>query len=172
MQLPLPLSEIWRVFEWAYGRKAENKKAVCEWLEAVYGDLESLSKVWFRICKSLETKRKNEAIDRARNFIVRSEMISRQSGFAGRLMEFNNSASLVLGTKETADFHSDFVNRLGKLLSYRRNLRMIFEKELPIALADPELAKMTLLRMGEEAEAIQREAVSLQVLIRTFKAKG
>jgi len=46
--------DLWKVFEWANKRKAEDKAAIVEWLESVYSDLEDLSKVWFEICKNLE----------------------------------------------------------------------------------------------------------------------
>jgi hypothetical protein len=53
--LPLAVSDIWKVYEWANRRKTDNKAAVVEWLDAVYSDLEEVSKVWIRIADSSET---------------------------------------------------------------------------------------------------------------------
>jgi hypothetical protein len=40
MPFPLSVADVWRMFEWADGRRAKDKEAACEWLDSVYTDLE------------------------------------------------------------------------------------------------------------------------------------
>lgn len=85
----------------------------------------------------------------------------------------------MLGSERTAYFHRNFVDTLGSLLLDRLRARAILDKELSSVLGPnrvkPPVTRETiaenLRRMRELAEAIQQDAVSLQVLIKTFKAQ-
>jgi len=169
---PLSIADVWKVFEWANRRKADSKAAVSEWLDSVYTDLEDLSSVWFKICENLDDANEKHELDEALKIIHRGELRSQQSLYAGRLEEFYRAASLVLGSKQASDFHGDFVFKLATVLQQRYRARQILDKELPLSRVSPENSSETLLQMRKVAEAIQREAVSLQVLIKTFKAQA
>ncbi len=93
-------------------------------------------------------------------------------GFAGRLLGFYHSASKVLGANHSTDFHSNFVDNLGSLLLERERARRMLDKEIASPSVRAEARREMLLRLREHAEAIQQEVVSLQVLIKTFKAEG
>jgi hypothetical protein len=169
---PLSIADVWKVFEWANRRKAESKTAVSEWLDSVYTDLEDLSRVWFRICENLDNANEKHEIEQAVKIIHRGELRSLQSLYASRLEEFYGATSLVLGSRQNSDFHGDFVLKLATVLQQRYRARQILEKELPLSTVAPENISETLLQMRKMAEAIQRDAVSLQVLIKTFKAQA
>ena len=170
MAFPLSIGDVWKVFEWANHRKAESKAAVAEWLGSVYIDLEDLSRVWFRICEKLDDANEGHEIEKALKIINRGDLGISQYAFAGRLHNFYSSASLVLGTKQASEFHKDFVNHLGSLLWERNRTRRMLTELRPGQ--SPDEASAILVKMREQTEAIQREAVSLQVLIKTFKAQA
>jgi hypothetical protein len=171
MGFPLSLADVWKVFEFAQGRKAESKAAVCGWLDSVYTDLEDLWKVWFRICERLDDANEKHEITEALKIIRRGELGFSQCAFAGRLRNFYKSASIVLGSNH-ADFRDDFVDTLGELLQERDRARSMLDEVLPTTTLASVNTDETLLKMREQAEAIQREVVSLQVLIKTFKAQS
>ena len=183
MPFPLTVADVWKMFEWYGGKRTEQKKAVCEWLDSVYTDLEDLSAVWFKICATLETADENNEIEKALTIIWRGRDARSQWLFSGRLKGFYNSvsrvlwanrsiASRVLGPNRGTDFHRDFVDTLGSLLVERQRAREILDKEMASPSIRAEARREMLLRLREHAEAIQQEAVSLQVLIKTFKAEG
>ena len=52
------VAEIWKMFEWTYGRRSTNheatKKQIIDWLEEVRRELDNLSDVWLKLCSALE----------------------------------------------------------------------------------------------------------------------
>lgn len=171
MAFPVSVADVWKMFEWANSRKAKNKEAVCEWLDAVYKDLEDISNVWAKICETLETADEEKEIGKGIEITLRHSGLS-QEMFASRLRSFYKSASLVLREKQSVEFRENFVGQLSRLLVERQRARHMLEKELPMQnVAADSKATETLIRIRESVKAIQNEVASLQVMIQTFKAQ-
>lgn len=171
MSFPLSISDLWKVFEYANSQRTKNKEAVFAWLDAVYKDLEDLSNVWFRICETLETANEEKELEKAYRILIRRDRPS-QAAFSGRLSRFYESASAVLGSRKMAGFHEDFILDLGAVLKSRMRAREMLDKKPPLISVANESTSETLLRMREYAEALQRDVITLQALITTFKAQS
>jgi hypothetical protein len=146
------------MFACAHGQETRNKKAVCEWLDAVYTDLEDFSRVWVRICESLETADDEKEIARALKIMNRGAATT-EGTCDGRIIAFYESASTALGYKRKADFHREFIEKL-------------LDRESRPHAPTLQSATKRLIQMRAFAQTIQQDLASLQVLIKTFKAQG
>jgi len=173
MPLPLSVGDIWKIFEWSNSRQAKKKEAVVEWLEAVYKDLEDLTRVWFEICGTLDEAQAQGKTGEAITIIRRGAGAS-QAVFAGRLNAFYGSVSSVLGQdKQHAAFQRDFINSLGRLLYERMSARTVLDKKLPASTASGgREVPDRLSEMRAAAERLRDQALWLEVSIKNFKAQA
>ena len=116
MGFPLGVSDVWKMFEWANHKKADNKAAVTEWLEAVYSDLNELSEVWIKIASALETADVDGEVAEAFEIINRRSDALSQRMFRERRVQFYESASSVLPLPKKTEFRDSFIEKLGDLL--------------------------------------------------------
>ena len=163
------VSDVWKMFEWANGRKAARKQAVGEWLDAVYNDLEDLAKIWRRLSASLDAAELDHEVHRAVAVIRRGDDAGSQQWLAGRLLRFYEAASTVLRGRREVDMPNNFVQSLGHVLLERRKAREVFDEHFNGRTIDPTNTELHLRDMTSAADALQREAAALQVLIKTFK---
>jgi len=104
--------------------------------------------------------------------ILKRGPLTSQAAYAGRLNGFCESASTVLGEDDGyAVFYGNFIYKLGEVLISRQNA-IARPKKLPAILVPSTSGTELLSGLRQRAELIQREVVSLQVLIKTFKAQN
>ena len=157
MPFPLSVADLWTMFAWANSNPAKNKTQVCEWLDAVHTDLEDFSRVWVKICESIETANDEKELARALKIINRGAGANHNAS-EGRVITFYESASRALGYKRKADFHREFIDKILDPNSRRASLTS-------------QSATQRLIQMRAFAQTIQQDIVSLQVLIKSFKAQ-
>jgi hypothetical protein len=158
MPFPVSVSDLWKMFAWANGQEAKNKKAVSEWLDAVYTDLEDFSRVWFRLCDSTETAGDEKEMARALKIINRGTGTNAAAP-EGRIIAFYESASRALGYKRKADFHREFIDKL-------------LDKKFQTGSLTSQAATKRLIQMRAFALTVEQDLLSLQALIKTFKAQS
>jgi hypothetical protein len=164
------VSDLLTMFEWANHHKAARKKAVAEWLDAVFTDLDDLARIWRGLSASLEVAEVDREVERAVAVIRRGGDRGSQIWLAGRLQGFYGAASQVLRDKAGGQVRDDFIQALGKVLLERHKARDILDRQLMVGSLDPANATLHIHDMASAADALQKEVVALQVLIKTFKA--
>jgi hypothetical protein len=85
MHTPVSVADLWKIFEWAKGKKAEDKRAICDWLDSVYADLENLSESWLKISRMQYSSSGGKEVVQ----VIHGEdgyfLLDGQSKYAGRL---------------------------------------------------------------------------------------
>src|SRR5215467_6924854 len=167
MALPIGVSDVFKIFEFATGRKAERRERVIEWLDAVYSDLEELSQLWVKIMadtESADLQESKQALDilYSRGF---DENLHLQRALAGRLLQFYLSATKVLGNNKSRRIVSEedknlFMFKLGSVLAARLKARNIVDDRWQFRFAERPVS----LSLENAYVSLQDELVSLQVL--------
>jgi hypothetical protein len=168
MPPPIGVSDLWKMFEWLHSRKATNKSAIGEWLDAVYADLNDLASVWIKITTKLDKTTIEGNVHNGLEILRRGHNRHSQYVYGGRLQSFYHAASLVLQARGE-QFDQSFVDDLGFLLMYRNNAAGVVNNEFK---SDQAQINLWLGEMDVAFRSIQDQMRSLQVLIATFKASG
>lgn len=164
------VGDLWKMFEWAHGREARNRKAIEEWLDAVYTDLSDLSQVWIKI-SSMAAAVPREDWRQVFAVFRRGADPQSQSVLAGRLEEFYRSASAVLHQQGRVRFGDSFVDHLGRIIMARNGARELLDEQPHFVTLSADLAQHPATDMMSAVDALQKEIVALQALIEEFKAR-
>lgn len=161
------VSDLWKIFEWVHGRvagsKADRRKRVEAWLDAVYADLKELSDIWLAI----STKHRvtfgqgKRAVE-----IVQGDEATRisQSATFTRLTEFYRGASRVL--PPNSPFQETFLQSLGPLMIARNHARGMLDRISGATDVSGDEAQ----KINAAALDLQRQAAILEAQIIDFKA--
>jgi hypothetical protein len=160
----ISVSDLWKMFEFANGRKAADKAAVSKWLSAVYDDLEELANHWRALCGSMvDSKQDRQCI----LHILNIKPLPNVRSFS-RLKAFYDSGSLVLGARHP-EFRDTFLDALASVIQKRQNIQAILRTNRRAALAVENMSDRVV-DLSSAHEALDDEVAKLQVLIRTFDA--
>jgi hypothetical protein len=164
------VSEVWRIFEWAFARGSERderaRQALIEWLDGIYKELEGLSESWIHI---IEWTRAFEG-DVASVKVGTLETRVRQTILATRLRAFCDAAPIVLEEATKGQWRHSFVFVLSNVLARRDEARALLDSAEERGNGHSWMNKSANLEQFREAgTALQQQIAALQAQIRNIK---
>jgi hypothetical protein len=165
----LGVSDLWKMFEWTYGRltgsEIERRKRVEAWLDAVYADLKQISDIWLEIVKEKRISQSQaDAVVRIVKGTNSSTAQLVQTIFGTRLEQFYDAASTVLPPENP--FRETFIHTLASILLMRARTRTKLEQLTGTWEINPQM----IAELEAGALELQKQVAILQAQITTFKA--
>lgn len=155
-------------------RKFENKRKAVEYLEAIARDAENLIKVWREVVDQLCSG--NQSYKMSREQLLKIEKHSYPNApYYSRLMEFYRYLSVALDGKVEERWRDDLVSSISHLIQSREITTKSYDKVIKTVQRDSvflneENDVSALSSLIGTVAVLEKEAASLQVLVKTIKA--
>lgn len=173
MNLTAPLTMVLQFF---LKRRGEERERVADYLDSIAADAKEIAEVWRDILKEYNEGTKkpsnDEGIGNAINELRRHS--GGQAYLYHKLDAFYEDISQVIGRRSEGELQENIMFRLGSLLKFRKLAKQDVEAVLSNAskqvFLDEKNTESDIRDIQGAVLAIQREAASLEVLAKTYRA--
>jgi hypothetical protein len=173
MSLTAPVTTLLQFF---LKRKGEERERIADYLDSIAEDAKGLAELWREILKKynegIKDPSADEGIDKAITDLG-AYSFAQEYRFS-KLEAFYEDISKVIGGKGEDELQSGIMGTLGALLQFRNLAKDRVEAKLAHArqkvFLDEENSQAEIRNIESAVLAMQREAASLEVLAKTYRA--